>query len=415
MKEPSGVIQLWFERKQSFTKEIIPYIRYMMMSGLPVFLSLFGILFVYRYVNLLKDVPPQFPIAWIGAIVLTPLLCYSPLRTFLREADVIYLMPMEHKLSGYLKQSMIRSLRNSTLLLLAVLLVFWPLYRQGEGYIGIWFAVILLVLKAFNAYSGWQERRLIWNNHRFIFRIIRWLLMFGIVLAWLKQDSFSFALTIVYSICAVALLYTCYRMMRKSSFPWGRLIDEEKFTIRRLYSFFNWFSDVQAVPPIVKKRYYLAWLIRLVPYRKASTFVYLHLITFVRTEIGGICIRLVILGGLVNYMVADSLGLQGWGAVLSLLFFSMLVTIQSGTLRSAHRHAIWKDIFPLSVTLQQKQLVHVECLINYILIFILWLPTFPMWGGHAYQLIVMLAIVLVFPLIRAMQLQSALRKAEELD
>lgn len=37
MKEPSGVIQLWFERKQSFTKEIIPYIRYMMMSGLPVF------------------------------------------------------------------------------------------------------------------------------------------------------------------------------------------------------------------------------------------------------------------------------------------------------------------------------------------------------------------------------------------
>lgn len=412
MKEQSIATQLWYERKQRFMKEVIPYIKYMSMSGFPVFLSLIGIVSVIQYVNLINDVPPQLPIAWIGAIVLTPLLCYSPLRTFLQDADVIYLMPMEHRLTGYLKQSMIRSLRSSTLLLLAVLLIFWPLYRQSEGYIGLWIIVVLLLFKLFNAYSGWQERRLIWNHQRVLLRTIRWLLMFGIVLAWL--ETFSIVLTTIFSICSVALLYTIYRSMKKIAFPWKRLIDEEKFTLRRLYSFFNWFTDVQAVPPIVKKRHYLAWLVRVIPYRKSVTFIYLHIITFVRTEIGGICVRLVLLGGLVNYMAADSSGLQGWGAVMTFVLFSVLVAIQTGTLRNVHRHEIWKDIFPLSVTIQQKQLVFVDSMLNYVLLFILWLPTFPMWGGHAYQVIVMLAFLLIFPLIRAKQLQSAMRKEEEL-
>jgi len=413
MKDQSIATQLWLGRKQRFMKEVIPYIRYMSMSGFPVFLSLIGIVSVIQYVNLIKDVPPQLPIAWIGAIVLTPLLCYSPLRTFLQDADVIYLMPMEHKLKAYIKQAMARSFRNSALLLLVVLLIFWPLYRQSDGYIGLWIVGIFLLLKLFNAYSGWQERRLIWNYQRGLMRTIRWLLMFGIVLAWLKH--FSLIWTTIFTVSAAALLYTIYRSMNKAAFPWKRLIDEEKFTLRRMYSFFNWFTDVQAVPPIVKKRYYLAWLVRVVPYRKAATFIYLHIITFVRTEIGGICVRLVLLGGLVNYMVADSLGMQGWGAVITYVLFSVLIAVQVGTLRSVHRHAIWKHIFPLSVTLQQKQLVIVDCLLNYVLLFILMLPTFPMWGGHAYQLIVMLAFLIIFPLIRAKQLQIAMRKEEDLE
>src|SRR5690606_41541820 len=52
------------------------------------------------------------------------------------------------------------------LLLFVVLLIFWPLYRQSEGYIGLWLVPVLLVLKPFNSYFAWQERRLSWNNRR---------------------------------------------------------------------------------------------------------------------------------------------------------------------------------------------------------------------------------------------------------
>src|SRR5690606_11326529 len=112
------------------------------------------------------------------------------------------------------------------------------------------------------------------------------------------------ALKLAVTIGSLALLFVLYRQSEKFVFPWQRLIDEEKATLRRLFSFFNLFIDVQGAAPVVRQRRYLAWLIRMIPYKKTYTFTYLHIITFVRTEIGGICKRLLLLGGTVNYLLA---------------------------------------------------------------------------------------------------------------
>jgi len=414
MTDQSISIELWRKRKHEFAKVIVPYLMYMARSGFPAVLALVGILAALQYVDLIQNVPPDLPIAWIGAIILTPLVCYSPFRSYLKEADVIFLMPMEHKLKSYLKMAHIRSFRNSSGLLLSVLLIFWPLYRQSDGYIGIWIAVILVLVKLINANFAWQERRMAWDQHRTIIRLLRWLLMFVVVLGWLMRVSIL--TTAIVTISVVALLFTLYRSFKKQGFPWRRLIEEEKLSLRRIYSFFSWFIDIQGEAPNVKQRRYLGWLIRLVPYRKSATFIYLHVITFVRTEIGGICIRLVLLGALVNYMIADNDGMMGWGAVISFVLFGLIVSLQLSTLRKAHRHAIWKDIFPLSVHLQQRQLIAVDQILLYIMLAILLVGTFPMWNiGYATQLILMLIFLLAYPMLRAKRLQTVLRKEEELD
>lgn len=411
MAEQADVIELWHKRKQQFLKEVAPYIRYMAQSGFPAFLALIGIVCIIQYVGLIKNVPPHLPIAWIGAIVLTPFLCYSPLRTYLKEPDLIFLMPAEHRLSPYMRLSSKRSFRNSLLLFFAVLLVFWPLYRQSDGYIGLWLVVVMLLLKPINSYFAWQERRLSWNNQRMLLRLLRWLLMFVLVLAWLMNASLL--VEAVLTLAVLGLLYVVYRQMRKFDFPWQRLIIEEKAMLRRLFSFFNWFIDVQSEAPAVRPRNYLAWLIRAVPYRQSATFIYLHLITFVRTEIGGICIRLLLLGGLVNYLLAANRGMDGWGVVLSYVLFGLLLSLQTGTLRKVHRYAIWKDIFPLQVQLQQQQTITIDRLLNIVLLALLFLPTFPIWQGYGAQLLTMLVFFMIYPFVCSKRLAAVMKKEED--
>ena len=413
MADQNEIVELWYSRKRSFTKEIIPYLRYMAQSGFPAFLSLISIVSIIQYISLINNVPPNLPIAWIGAIVLTPFLSYSPLRTYLQHPDLIFLMPAEHQLAPYIKLSSKRSFRNSLLLLMALVLIFWPLYRQSEGYIGLWLVVVLIILKSLNSYFAWQERRLNWNSTRMLLRILRWLLMFVVVLSWLMHRNLIVEL--VLTVAVAALLFVIYRRLGKFDFPWQRLIDEEKATLRRLFAFFNWFIDVQGAPPIVKPRRYMAWLIKTVKYSQSNTFSFLHIITFVRTEIGGICVRLLLLGGLILYLFAAEQGLNGWGVVVSYVIAGMLISLQIGTLRKTHRHAIWRDIFPLQTQLQHKQLIAVERMLNYVTLALLLLPTIPMWGAGGTQLVAMLVFLALYPIWRSRRLAVRLKKEDEDD
>ncbi|HIW34990.1 MAG TPA: ABC transporter permease [Candidatus Paenibacillus intestinavium] len=409
----SDVVQLWQKRNRAFIKEVLPYISYMMRSGFPAFLSLIGIVSIIQYVNLINNVPENFPLELIGALVLTPLISYSPLRTWLKEADTIFLMPMEHRLHSYMKKSHMRSLRNGFIYLTIITLIYWPLYRQTDAYEPIIMVAVLIILKVMNHLMAWQERQFVWSTNRNIMRLFRWALMFILLFGWLLSSGWGMlCLTVI----VIAMLATLYRVTRKQQFPWDRLITEEQVTMRRLYSFFSWFIDVRVGPPIVKQRKYLSWIIPFVPYRKQYTFVYLHLITFVRTEIGGICIRLLILGGLVNYLAATGNGIDGWGTVISYILFGIIITLQIGSLRKVHRYAIWKDIFPMQLKLQQQQIIMIDRLLSYILLFLLLMTTTPMWSGHGSQVIVMIMFAILYPVVRAFNLRRKLEKeVDDLD
>lgn len=407
------VLQLWYKRKQAFTKEVLPYISYMMRSGFPAFLSLIGIVSIIQYINLIQNVPENFPLELVGALVLTPLISYSPLRTWLKEADTIFLMPMEHRLHSYMKKSHIRSLRNGFVYLTIVTLIYWPLYRQTDAYAPIIIIAVLILLKMINHFMAWKERQFVWSMNRNIMRLFRWLLMFILLLGWLLSSRWGM---LVVTVIILAMLATLYRVTNKQQFPWERLVAEESITMRRLYSFFSWFIDVSVGPPIVKQRKYLSWIIPFVPYRKQYTFVYLHLITFVRTEIGGICIRLLILGGLVNYLAATGGGLDGWGTVISYILFGIIITLQIGSLRKVHRYAIWKDIFPMQLKLQQQQVIIIDRLLSYILLLVLLLTTIAMWNGHFLQVIVMVLFALLYPVVRGFNMKRKLEKeVDDLD
>ncbi|MBW7474489.1 ABC transporter permease [Paenibacillus oenotherae] len=375
-----SVDAIWRQRAGRFWQESMPYIRYMVQSGVPLVASMLLFTGIASYVGLLRAVPAAFPFTWVGVIVLTPFSCWSPLRTWLREADTVFLMPREAEMKLYLGQSFRYNGIAGTAALLLLCLIYCPLYVQGPGQLD-WPLLLLaaVLVKLLNTAGAWQERRMPWQGARFSIRMLRWIVT-AAGLALLLQASPWLA--VAYVIAAALLMALLYRSQRKYRLPWLLLIAEETRTRRRYNVFFSAFTDVPSERAQVAKRNYLAWLAARSRYSKGNAFVYLYGHTLIRTELGGIIMRLTALGTVVGTLTAHSgLGL-GWGSAGVNLLFVWLTGVQLGSLVQSHRHSVWRHVYPLPDKARLSALLRIDRIASLICISVLWLPQIILLPGQ---------------------------------
>ncbi|AJY73620.1 ABC transporter permease [Paenibacillus beijingensis] len=352
--------QLWKRRAGAFRSEMMPYMGYVVQSGFPGFSVLLLILASVGYGTFIRDIPPDFPVMAAGVLLLTPLLCRSPLRTWLQPADTVFLLRLEPAMPAYIGRSIRRSLLPGTALALAALAVYWPLYRSeaGSGNAGAWtLAVMTAALFAANTVASWQERRMAWSGARRLARLLRWLLTAVAVSFFLTVEPWK---ALLFTLPAAALLAAAYRLPRRLSFPWERLIEEEERTRSRYYRFLGLFVDVPALPPRVYKRPYAAWIPSLITLRKSNAYRYWYTLTLIRTELGGILLRLLLLGLLVVYWLSDAAWLAGWGAAAVQLLFLGIAGVQLSALRLTHRFSVWRHVYPLPEERRNRSLLAVD-------------------------------------------------------
>ncbi|HJF31979.1 MAG TPA: ABC transporter permease, partial [Sporosarcina psychrophila] len=96
---------IWTERARDFYIDIAKYFSIIAMSVLYSFI-IFGSVFIYYYLKFLQWLPPYFQTESIASFVITLTLLKTSVRTFLKKADIIFLMPAEKKLSSYFRTSM---------------------------------------------------------------------------------------------------------------------------------------------------------------------------------------------------------------------------------------------------------------------------------------------------------------------
>lgn len=371
MRAELSTSAIWSQRAHSFRTEIIPYIRYMGQSGFPAFLSLIFIAGSIGYFTLIRDLPPDFPIAAVGTVALTLAICWSPLRTWLVPADVVFLMPREAEMEPYMRMSFRNTTIGCVLLAAVVLLLYLPIYNQGQAYIsGMLIIIAAAVLKAGNVLGAWQERKMAWPGMRLLLRLLRWVLTGAVWYVWLTCLLWQAA---AFTLLAALLLALAYRLPLKHQFPWERLIDEEERTRKRYYLFFGMFVDVPTQSSKVARRSYLNGLLRIVPYANRNTFVFLYTASLLRTEIGGMVIRIMLLGGLVSYWIADAAFWSGWAAVAVYGLFMFVIAVQLGSLRHVHRYSVWQHVYPLPHSQRIGQYVRVDLAALIACAVIIWL------------------------------------------
>ncbi|MED4752001.1 ABC transporter permease [Brevibacillus choshinensis] len=355
---------LFRERLQRFSAELVRYGQYMANGGvLMVAVFLCGLL-AYYYPSLVQAIPAWFPVPYVLAFVLAFFVTRSPHRTFLLEADLLFLTPAETQMARYFQKAQIYNFVVQSMGLFLVLLLFLPLY---QGTIGIGGAQVWLywgvpfVLKGWNVYSSWIVMRLPDKKQDAAYTLAR----FGFtyfVLAWmLSKGGFLAYQQVPYgAILWMALLiwfhFRLHQIPKKHAYQWYRLLEMENGLRARFYQIANQFRDVPSLQQRVKPRKWIVWAANLIPYRTSHAGRILFLKSFLRSsDLAGMYMRLIVISSFLIVILPGPLA----KAAVVLVFLFMSASQLKG-IGSQARHRSRSSLLPINEQQQKSAAIWVR-------------------------------------------------------
>ncbi|MFC0272054.1 ABC transporter permease [Metabacillus herbersteinensis] len=304
MKSIEGI---WQSRLNHHITELRSYLKYMLNDHLLfvfIFLSAGGAL---AYQDWLENMPENFPAIFIMTAVFTILLLGSSVRTLLKEPDVVFLLPMEKKMSTYFKQAFVYSFFSQMFVIVVMIIVFAPLYFKVSDATGstlLLCLILLLLIKAWNLTVSW---RLSFYTDSLVKKTdlaVRFALNF-IAIFFTLSEAYLFA-GVVFVIMVLYLAYFTKAVTGKGV-KWEELIDQEARKKQFFYQLANLFTDVPKLKKSAKRRRYLDWWLRFGRYGSEHVYSYLFSRAFLRSgDYLGIFVRLTVIGGVITYYTADN-------------------------------------------------------------------------------------------------------------
>lgn len=323
------VDQLWQERRGEFWTTASRYLKLLGNSGFMFvlyILILAGGVYYQRWVSSLSD---SFPTEWILTVLFALLVFRTPMRTFLKSADLVFLLPLEKQMDGYFKKSIIYNTVLQCIEIVFVWAIVMPLYLHTISpnvMNDVILLVLLLVLKAWNADTVWQEYHILNSGFYDVLRSVCTLIFIAAIL-------FKMPWWMLITIIVVMLILTLYvfHPLSKHLLKWEKLLRSEERQMEQFYRLANMITDVPQIRQRMKPRRFLTGLTELYPYGKTAVFKKFFLKTFFRSgEYFGIWLRLVIIGIIVIALLPKGL----ISAILAIAF-TYLTAIQL--------MAIWKE------------------------------------------------------------------------
>ncbi|WP_226576749.1 ABC transporter permease [Halobacillus litoralis] len=348
--------EFWTKRFSEHMKETSRYLKYIFNGHIAVAMLFFISALAYYYQQWLQDLPESFPTPLVVGVAFGFLASYSPVRTLLKEPDLVFLLPAEYKLGAYFKRCLYYSYIVQLYVIFLVAAALGPLYfatfpQLGTRYYLMMIAVVLFV-KGWNMVSNWwmlKERN---PRLRLLDQIAKFLLNVAIFY-FLSQGNWVFA-GVVTVLLVGLVLYTYTIANQKAGLAWDLLVEKDQQRMRTFYRIANMFTDVPHLKNTVKKRHGLvSAVVSRVPYRQDQTFSYLYRITFIRSsDYLGMYLRLIAIGGLAVWFVPNL-----WVKAAFALLFLYLSAFQMMTLWNHHRTIAWMDIYPLQRDWKEQALL----------------------------------------------------------
>lgn len=399
--------QLWKSRRGAFWSQITPYLGYVLQSGVAVVLGFSLIAFSAWYTSLVQDVPNDFPIRWVMLVVLIAPVIFSSYRTYLRQADIVFLRPQEYRMHLYLQNSFIRGIVYKAVGLILLFILLWPLYIRSEGEPKpfLLFLIVLVILKCIASFGGWCEQQMLSKSSRMGYRLLRYAVITLSLYAWIWHQ-------VIPGLIFIAILTVLYvvslRLPIRLPVHWEYLIETEQIRGARVIKTLGFFVEVPALKQRVHSRRLLAPLAERIPWGQDKAFQYLIAKTFIRSDLLGICIRLAIVGGLFVFWTGGSL----WGSGVYLFFLFVLGIQLSGLLRY-HRDSFWIYIYPVTAESRRLQVLKFVYTLQAALTFLLWIPLLIGGWGRWVELVFTFALGLLIALMfRSSQLKKWTKEEE---
>ena len=340
----NNVEGIWKKRVVEYNQELQKYLKYMFNDHL-LFVLIFafgGAAFTYN--QWVKTLDPTFPAPLIMAVILGLLLAWSPVYTFLKEADAVFLLPLEERLSSYFTKCIWISFMFQSYIQLLVLAALMPMYVAVTGGSFSSFLPLLafiLVMKVWNLYVRFSMLRYQEREVHFTDSLVRFLLSSALVFLVLSEAALWMTMVVAVLMLGYALYF--YQSTKGKNLKWDLLINLEQQRMLIFYRIANMFTDVPKLKGKVHRRKWLDWLVK-APFSQASTYRYLYLRSLVRTsEYSGLYIRLTLIGVLLIYSNSSFIF-----SILTALVFLYLTAFQLIPLFKRFDYKIWVLIYPVS-------------------------------------------------------------------
>lgn len=302
---------LWGLRIEEFYRKMFGYYS-IIGANVVYFFLILGAISIYYFHLFLQWIPPQISVEIILALFVTFILIRTKVRTFIKRADIFFLLPLEGKLKSYFLKSLGYSFVIDAVKLLVFLTIFLSLFLQTT----IMNMPIFLFIGAmvfYNVLMKWTEQ---WLENHLQFVVHRLYRGFSIYLMcyFLLKNDWIFVLILM----ALNFAYIFFLISKKRNPNWQWLIVEEESALLRNLKFINFFIDVPNLKRSFRSRRWLTMILKkLIPYNQKSTLVYLFSHLFVRyNDYFYLYVRLTLIGMLVNYALPTS----GWIFSLVILF-----------------------------------------------------------------------------------------------
>lgn len=340
------VKQLFSDRLKAHVLELGRYLRYIFTGHLAIaMVFILGALSIY-YQQWLEQMPEGFPSEWLMAIIFGFVAVYAPIQTFLKKADLVFLIPAEHRLKGFFLRAILYSFFTQLYLLVLAVFALAPLYFQTySNYtgkeLGLLF-LLLIVLKVWAYVVSWWMHKVRDTSTRRMEWILRFLLVTALVFFFMQQEIIF---TIILTVLLIGLwLVNIFFAKQTNSVNWELLIEQDYQRKRAFYRLANMFTDVPHLETQVKKRRILATMLtKGMPIKTESTFLYLFRLTTVRsTDYLGIFLRLLVIGLVLVWTVPNQ-----WLMLIFGFLFMYIIFLQLLPLYRHHRTLVWIELYPI--------------------------------------------------------------------
>ncbi|KYG31837.1 ABC transporter permease [Alkalihalobacillus trypoxylicola] len=388
-------MSLWKGRVSTYWNEAIRYLRLIANSGFLFTVYVLILIGSSYYSQILKELPEQFPTIWIFTILFGLFLTKTKIRTFLKQADIVFLIPYESNMKSYFKASIIYSWVWHIFYLFLLFVLLLPLYqlRLAEEAGDFWYVFIWLIfVKGWNVITSWTEQRLQSESERISHFSLRLIVNLALTYLLFSGANFIYLLSII---ILMATLYVFYyqAIAKKRSLKWDRLVDVEERMVMFFYRIANVFAEVPQLRGKVRHRVYLNPIVNGLTGSKRSVYQYLFSRSFIRSnDYLGIYIRLVGIAGLFLY------GFQiSWVQMILFLLFTHMVMMQLSTLWFHYDTNIWVDLYPINEDDKKQALTKLS--FRMLMIMTLFLFIILLWSSSIGSALMILIIGIVFSYI----------------
>ncbi|TXC89708.1 ABC transporter permease [Metabacillus litoralis] len=376
-----SIEEIWSTRINHHINETRAYLKYMLNDHLLFVFIFLGAGGALTYSQWLEVLPPDFPAVLIMTLTFTFILLTSSVRTLLKEADIVFLLPMEHKLDSYFKKAFSYSMISQSFIVIVSMILFAPLYLKAtnaNGRVLLLSIVLLLVIKFWNLRISWKMGYFTESSSKWNDLIVRFAINV-LAIFFLLSQQYIFVGIVFFIMFAYDLYFS--KIISKKAIKWEQLIQKEDSKKQSFYKIANLFTDVPKLKKQAKRRKYLDWFVKQIAYRQENVYEYLFIRAFLRSgDYLGIFVRLTLIGSIIITFIENQL----YGNAMIAIFFIFLTGIQIMSLYKHYELLELPNLYPKAekrklssfLTIMFRMLLIQVCVYSLVTVFTANLITF---------------------------------------